>query len=205
MSVLLFSATRKFFAHFAAIFLMSICSIKAYAVVINFDDLTYVPENPEFPSFGDYPLGNEYRSQGLLISNAFLLPYSEDDDLISWGNFLLAGGSGSPMILSFVGQLPTFVGMYIGGNPLGVLHTSAYGPAGFFTSHQKDSSGWEYVTFESATGISYIEMGATQQTRVSGGKIDDITYTYASVPESSSIGLLMLAAMALFGRRMKLQ
>ncbi|MEN0039586.1 MAG: PEP-CTERM sorting domain-containing protein [Cellvibrio sp.] len=205
MSVLLFSATRKFFTYFAAIFLMSICSIKAFAVVINFDDLTYVPIDPEFPSFGDFPLGNEYESQGLVIYNAYLLPYSEDDDIISGRNYLLAGASGSSMGFAFVGQLPTFVGMYIGGNPVGTLHVNAYDPSGIFDSYQKDYGGWEYVTFESAAGISQIDMWATQQHRVSGAIIDDLTFNYSSVPEPSSIGLLMLAAMALFGRRMTLQ
>jgi hypothetical protein len=204
MNALLFSAVRNFFACFAAIILMSVCSIKAHALVIDFDDLTYVPLNPEFPSFGDYPLGNEYRSQGLLINNAYLLPYGENDDIISGRNYLLAGASGSSMTFSFVGELPTFVGMYIGGNPLGILYTNAYGPSGFLASHQKEGGGWEYVSFESATGIAQIEMWATQQQRVSGAMIDNLTYTYASVPESSSFGLLFLAALVLFCRRFRL-
>lgn len=203
MSVLRFSAFRKIFACFAATILMSTFPLHASAVVINFDDLTYVPVDPDFPSFGDYPLDNQYKSQGLVIDNAYLLPYSSDDDIISGRNYLLAGASGSPMNLLFVGELPTFVAMYIGGNPLGVLHTSAYGPAGFFASHQKEDSDWEYVTFESATGIAQIEMWASQQQRVSGGAIDNLTYTYASVPEPSSSGLLIFGAFVLFYRRFK--
>jgi hypothetical protein len=201
MSALLFSAVRKISACFAAIIFTSVLSFHAHAVVINFDDLTYVPENPDFPSFGDVPLGDQYRSQGLLIDNAFLLPYAPDDDIISWKNYLLAGAMGSPMTLRFVGELPTYVGMYLGGNPLGVLYTSVYDQSGVIASHEKENGGWEYVSFESATGISRIEMFASQQTRVSGAVIDDITYTYASVSEPSSLGLLLLAALALFNRR----
>lgn len=201
MSALLFFVHKQVSVFFFAIILAIGFSMPAQAVVINFDDLTYVPDNPEFPSFGDYPLGNEYRSQGLLIDNAYLLPYGEGDDIISWKNYLLAGASGSSMNLLFVGELPTFVGMYLGGSPVGILYANAYGPSGLVASHQKDSKGWEHVTFESATGIAQIEMWASQQHRVSGAMIDDLTYTYASVPEPSSLGLLVLAAVMLLYRR----
>jgi hypothetical protein len=203
MSALLFSAVRKISACFAATILITIFSASAHAVVINFDDLTFVPLDPETPSFGDHPLGDEYASQGLGISNAYLLPYSADEEVISGSNYLLAGASGSSMYFSFLGDLPTYVAMYIGGNPVGTLYTNARGPSGYFSSHQKDNSNWEYVTFESATGIAEIEIWATQQHRVSGAKIDDITYTYASVPEPSSLGLLILATLAVFYRRVK--
>ena len=202
MSALLFSAFRKILACFAATIFITIFSASAHAVVINFDDLTYVPENPDFPSFGDVLLGDQYRSQGLLIDNAFLLPYGSPDEVgISGPNYLLAGAMGSPMTLQFVGELPTYVGMYIGGNPLGILYTRAYDSSEVFASHEKELGGWEYVSFESATGISRIEMSASQQTRVSGAIVDDITYTYASVPEPSSWGLLLLAALSIFNRR----
>ena len=201
MSALLFSAVRKISACFAATILITIFSASAHAVVINFDDLTFVPLDPESPSFGDHPLGDEYASQGLWISNAYLLPYTADEKIISGSNYLFAGASGSSMSLLFFGELPTYVAMYIGGNPVGTLHTNAYGPSGIIASHEKEDDNWEYVTFESATGIAEIEMWSTQQHRVSGAKIDDITYTYASVPEPSSLGLLLLAALALFNRR----
>lgn len=203
MSRLLLSSFRQISAFFAAIILAVIFSVSAHAVVINFDDLTFVPLDPESPSFGDHPLGNQYQSQGLLIDNAYLLPYGTDEEIISGTNYLLAGASGSSMTFSFVGELPTYVAMYIGGNPVGVLHTNAYGPSGFFASHQKESDDWEYVTFESATGISQIEMWATQQHRVSGAKVDDITFAYASVPEPSSFILWVLAFFVLFCRRIK--
>jgi len=203
MKELIFLRVRKISAYFAAIILAAIFSVSAHAVVINFDDLTFVPLDPDSPSFGDHPLSDEYRSQGLLIGNAFLLPYGEGDDIISDRNYLLAGASGSPMELAFIGQLPTFVGMYIGGNPVGVLHTSVYGPSGLLASHKKEGDGWEYVTFESAKGISQIEMWATQQHRVSGAVIDDITFTYASVPEPSSFILWVLAVFVLFCRRFR--
>ena len=199
MNALLFSFIKKFSACFAAIIFAIVFATPAHAVLIDFDDLTYIPLNPEFPSFGDTPLYDQYQSQGLLIGNAFLLPYGEGDNIISWSNFLLAGASGGTMVLSFVGKLPTYVGMYIGGDPAGVLYTIASGP-GFYASHEKEESGWEYVSFKSATGIAQIEMWATQQTRVSGAMVDDITFTYVSVPEPSPLGLLGLPVLILFGR-----
>lgn len=201
MNSLLPRTVRKISACFAAMILAVAFSAQTQAVVIDFDDLTYVPIDPEFPSFGDFPLDNQYQSQGLLISNAYLLPYAEGDAIISGVNYLLAGASGSSMTLSFVGNLPTYVGMYLGGDPLGVLYTNVYGPSGFFASHEKEDSGWEYVFFESATGIAQIEISASQQHRVSGAIIDDLTYTYASVPEPSSFMLWAFAIIVVFRRR----
>jgi len=203
MNTIMISAVRKISACFFTIILSVAFSTQAHAVVINFDDLTYVPLDPESPSFGDFPLNTQYQSQGLVISNAYLLPYGSEEEIISGSNYLLAGASGSSMTLSFVGDLPTYVGMYIDSAQLGILYTNAYGPSGFFASHQKLDSDWEYVFFESATGIAQIEMWATQQHRVSGGAIDDITYTYASVPETSSLGLSILAILILFSRRFR--
>lgn len=200
MRSLLFCSVRKFFICGAAI-IAAAFSVQARAVLIDFDDLTYIPENPEHPSFGEFPLDTQYQAQGLLINNAFLLPYAEGDDSISGTNYLLAGASGSSMTLSFIGKLPTYVGMYIGGRPAGVLYTMAYGPSGIFASHEKEEGGWEYVSFESNTGIARIEMFASQQHRVSGAKIEDITFTYASVPEPSSLMLAVLAIIISYLRR----
>lgn len=201
MNCLLGAAVKIISACCSAIVLSFVFITQAQAVVINFDDLTYVPLDPDFPSFGDTPLYDQYRSQGLLISNAYLLPYAGDDEVISGINYLLAGASGSPMVLSFVGDLPTYVGMYIGGGPLGVLYTNAYGPSGLFASLEREGSGWRYVSFTSVTGIARIEMYSSQQQRVSGATIDDLTYTYGAVPESSSLVLLAFAVIVLFCRR----
>lgn len=192
---------KKFLPFFSTMIFVVAFAAKAQAVLIDFDDLTYVPDNPMSPSFGDTPLNNQYKSQGLLIGNAFLLPYGEGRDSISQKNFLLAGASGDVMTLSFVGKLPTYVGMYLGGDPLGVLYTSVYGPPGLVASHEKEDGGWEYVSFKSPKGISKIEMFASQQTRVSGAMIDDITYTYAEVPEPSALALWAFAIVVLFRRR----
>ena len=45
--------------------------------MINFDDLTYAPVYLNDPLFADVPLNNQYLSQGLRISEAYLLPYDD--------------------------------------------------------------------------------------------------------------------------------
>ena len=211
MSTTPFSAFTRIFKYFAAIVLLSAVALQAHAVLINFDDLTYVPVDPDDPFFADDPLDNQYLSQGLSISNAFLLPYdldsASDEDRISGPNYLLAGGGGESMTLSFVGKLPTFVGMYVGAFSHEMIFTDAYGPAGLVASLHTAGDGGpfndqspyvpkQYLTFESATGISRIELSGWYGSRVSGF-VDDLTYTYSEVPEPSSLMLFGLGALVL--------
>ena len=214
-----FHAFRRVFKHFSAIVLLSCLSFQAHAVLIDFDDLTYVPEDPEWPFFADVPLDNQYLSQGLSISNAYLLPYyfdpatdpGNDPEVISGPNYLLAGGGGSGMTLSFVGKLPTYVGMYVGSFSHEMIFTDAYGPSGLVASLHTAGEGGpfndqspyvprQYLSFESAAGISRIDMSGWYGSRVSG-YVDDLTFTYTEVPEPSSIALFGLGAFVLFGRR----
>ena len=210
-----FATFKHFFKHFAAIVLLSILAVQAHAVLINFDDLTYVPVDPSDPFFADVPLDNQYLSQGLSIANAFLLPYdldsSSDPDRISGPNYLLAGASGDYMTLSFVGNLPTYVGMYVGSFSQEMIFTNAYGPSGLVASLHTAGDGGpfndqspyvpkQYLSFESATGVSKIEMWGWYGGRVSGF-VDDITFTYTSVPEPSSLILFGLGALVLVYRR----
>lgn len=206
-----FARRVKFFV--ATIFLSTL-AFNAHAVLINFDDLVYVPVDPDNPHFSDVPLDNQYLSQGLGIANAYLLPYLEadsDPDVISGPNYLLAGASGSPMTLYFVGELPTYVGMYVGSFINEMIFVDAYGPAGLVDSLYtkgeggpfNDQSPYEprqYLSFESATGISSIDVTGWYGSRVSG-YIDDITFTYAAVPEPSQLILLAIGALAFFSRR----
>jgi hypothetical protein len=212
-----FATFRCLFKAFAAIVFLFTFSLSAHAVLINFDDLTYVPVDPEDPSFDDFPLDNQYLSQGLSISNAFLLPYDmdsgSDPDRISGPNYLLAGAAGDDMTLSFVGRLPTHVGMYVGAFSHEMIFTDAYGPAGLIASLHTAGDGGpfndqspyipkQYLTFESAGGISRIDLSGWYGSRVSGF-VDDITYTYADVPEPSPLVLLGLGVLALTYRRVK--
>ncbi len=221
MSTTPFSTFKRFFAYFAAIVLLSSVAFKANAVLINFDDLTYEPVDPEFPFFADVPLDNQYLSQGLSISNAYLLPYyfdpsedpGTDPDVISGPNYLLAGASGDVMTLSFVGNLPTYVGMYVGAFSREMIFTDAYGPSGLISSLYTAGDGGpfndqspyvprQYLSYESATGISKIELWGWYGSRVSG-YVDDITFTYSEVPEPSPLILFGLGVFVLVSRHVR--
>lgn len=210
-----FLTFNRVLKHLVALVLSSFLAVNAHAVLINFDDLTYVPVDPEDPFFADVPLDTQYLSQGLSISNAYLTTYdsADDPDFISGPNRMLAGGGGEYMTLSFVGALPTFVGMYVAPFSGEMLFLDAYGPGGLLASIHTIGDGGpfnpsapyvprQYVTFESAMGISSIDMSAFYSTRLTG-YVDDITYTYADVPEPSSLLLFGLGALALGYRRYK--
>lgn len=178
--------------------LLGICFFSAlfpaasvHAVVINFDDLDYIPSDPVFDHFGDHPVTNEYLDQGLLIVDGYLAQWSDTnpDWVVSGPNYLLGGNSPS---LIFVGDaLPVFVSMYVTsvGQDAGYLHAS--GPHGW--TEQQSTPGWggpnetdpfeprQLITFYSATGIQHIAMWSFQGSRVSLA-IDDLTYEYAQVP-----------------------
>lgn len=211
MSTTPFYAFRCIFKYFAAIVLLSSFALKAHAALINFDDLTYVPEYPEWPFFADTPVTDQYASQGLLVSDGYLLPYyldpGSDPDRISGPNYLLAGNI---MTLSFMGDLPTYVGMYVGSFSHETIFADAYGPTGLLASVYTAGDGGpyfsapyvprQYLSFESSAGISRIDMSGFYGSRVSAF-VDDITFTYASVPEPSSLILFGLGALVLVYRR----
>lgn len=206
------SAFARRFKSLIATVLLSTLTFNAHAVLINFDDLVYVPVFPDDPHFSDVPLDDQYLSQGLAIANAYLLPYSDSDpEVISGPNYLLAGGGGGPMTLHFFGALPTYVGMYVGSPAHEMIFANAYGPAGLIASLYtkgdggpfNDQSPYEprqYLSFESATGIRRIDVWGWYESRVSAS-IDDITFTYASVPEPSQLILMIMGALTLVSRR----
>lgn len=201
--------------NFLSVIVLPLLAFNAHAVFINFDDLTYVPVDPENPFFADVPLDNQYLDQGLSIINAYLLPYGEGggDDIISAPNYLLIGASGSLMSLHFVDVLPTSVGMYIGSFSGERQHLSIYGPSGLIGEHDTYGHGGhpdthtdyvprQYVEFESASGIQHIDIYGAYGSRAAGF-IDDITYTYASVPEPSLLFLFGLGIFPLWYCRRK--
>lgn len=174
------------------------------AITIDFDDLTYVPLDPEWPQFGDNPLTDEYASQGLLISGGFLLPYGEwSPDPLSQPNFLLGGNF---LQLTFIGALPTFVSMYVssGFDYANILHF--YGPDGLLSRMVTSGSMSmepnvpyipnQYVSFSSPTGISHITLEGFFNMRT-GTHVDDLTFEYAAVPEPASLALLFLGLLGL--------
>jgi len=184
---------------------VGIISSNAHAVVVNFDDLVPVYD-PDFPCFCDNPLTDQYADKGLLISNAYLNGESNDGGQ-TYQNFLL---SGPYTQLNFTGTLPTFVSMLVTSAHDDAVFLTAYGPSGFTKLVQ--TPGWAgsdddplpvsnyLVSFSSATGIDTINIDCYYFLRT-GASIDDITFTYSSLPEPSSIGLLALGLLALLRRK----
>jgi hypothetical protein len=196
---------------FLAIPLGLFVALPAYAVLINFDDLEYVPSHPEFDHFGDHPVTDEYLDQGLLIVDSYLAEWWPDSEwLVSGPNYLLGGNSPS---LVFVGEtLPVFVSMYVtaGGGDAGYLR--AYGPDGWTELKQTPGEagpatqpfeGKNFISFYSPSGIKNIDMWSFWGSRVSLN-IDDLNYEY-SVPGPSPLVLLAIGLLTLIMRgRMRL-
>jgi len=198
-------------ASLTATFLLSVTALNAQAVLIDFDDLTYVPVDEEFPSFADTPVTDQYASLGLYVADGYLLPYldSDEPDFISGPNFLLGGNT---LTLWFGGELPTHVGMYVMSPQEDAIFLEAYGTSGLIATVQ--TAGYagpfidspyvpkQYVTFDASEGISQIDVRGYYNSRVSA-MIDDITLTYAAVPEPSPLALMGIGLAALIYRRRK--
>ena len=196
---------------FIATFFLSTIAINAQAVFIDFDDLTYIPEYPEWPFFADTPVTDQYLSQGLLVAEGFLYPYASETDpnFISGPNYLLGGTS---LGLNFVGEnLPTYVGMYVESAGEAIF-LEAYGTSGLLFSTYTAGDGGpffsapytpkQYISFESVEGIKSIQMSGFYGSRTSA-HIDDLTFTYADVPEPSTFMLLLLGIAVLIYRGIK--
>lgn len=176
-------------------FLLGVGS-NAQAVLIDFDDITYVPADPEWPQFYDHPLTDEYLSQGLLIDGGSLVPYNLDD-VVSAPNFLFGGNF---MRLIFTGA-PTYVSMHVNGafDYANILHV--YGPDGLITrtltsgeagsQPNRPHISWEFVSFSAPGGITEITLEGFFNMRW-GTLVDDLRYEYASVPAPSSLALVVI-------------
>jgi len=181
----------------------------AQATFINFDDILYVPADPESPNFYDVELTNQYADKGLLVAGGFIMSYDGIDPgtVVSQPSFLLASNF---LTLSFIGNLPTFVGMYVSSSFEESIYLSAYNSTGLVglkntlgyqpDENEENDGGYtpkQYVTFNVDTGISSITVENAYNMRVSA-LIDDLTFTRsASVPEPSSVLLLMLGLLGL--------
>lgn len=179
-------------------------ALPAHAVIINFDDLTLVPSDPDVPCFCDYPLTNEYASQGLIIEGGFLAEYGEEDkNTVSGPNYLLGSNY---LRLSFVGTLPTFISMIVSAAHEEAIYFDVFGSDGLIDEQQTNGYAGPHndtpytpnqlMTFTSAEGISSVVIEGFYNLRTSA-MIDDLTYEYTSVPAPSSLVLLGLGLLGL--------
>lgn len=194
--------------------LLSFVALNAQAAFIDFDDLTYVPEYEEWPHFSDTPVTNQYESLGLLVSDGYLMPYGSDPDsdpnFVSGPNYLLGG---TTMTFSFIGQLPTYVGMHVSSYRNEAIFMQAFGESGDLVASAR-TSGFggpfddipyvprEYITLTSPEGISRIDFWGFFNRNTSAG-VDDLTFTFAEVPEPPMNILIGLGLLLVIYRRWK--
>lgn len=189
-------------AAIAFVFISLVISKNAFAVFINFDDLTPIYPDPDIHFFGDNPLSDQYLSQGLSIGGGAWLN-GED------GQNHMTIGSGSAS-LYFEGALPTYVSLEVTSLNHDAIFLNAFDSSGLFSS--KRTAGWvgpfvestpyipnELVSFSSELGISQINMSGFFNLRAEA-TIDNITFTYASIPEPSPLALMGLGLFAMLWR-----
>lgn len=180
----------------------------AHAITINFDDIERV-NDPEYPSWADQPITDQYLSKGLLVDGGYLNSYFEDEShkRVSGPNYL----QGGPFFgLKFVGDLPRFVSLVVTSSHEDVVFLSA--SCGDGSVLASETPGWagpdknspfqakNLITFSSTHGISHIDISAYYFLRNSA-MVDDLIFHY-SVPEPSALILILLGLLAIYCARM---
>jgi hypothetical protein len=195
---------------------LSITASFAHATFINFDDIPYVLEEDEPGNFYDVPLTDQYADKGLIVDNGYILPYLSEDGTALQSNYLLGG---NVLTFIFTGDLPTVVSMYVTSLYQDSIFLNAYNSSGLVQElrtkgthgewgtpdYEEESPPNQFVSFNVEAGISRITIENYYNTRVSA-RIDDLTFTRnASVPEPSSVLLLVLGLCVLAWRRFVLK
>jgi hypothetical protein len=199
----LFRKKIKHTAILVTIFSALVMSNNTSATIINFDDLNPVYDEI-YPCWCDNPLSDQYLSKGLRIWGAWVNGENSHNNMLTsnWTS------------LEFVGELPTFFSMNINSVHDDAVSISIYGPNGLISDEH--TSGWsgpdeeyipvipnEFFSFSTTEGISSILIQGYYGLRT-GAEIDNLNFTYSSVPEPSPIVLLSLGLFALlFGQRRK--
>lgn len=144
--------------------MMFTLSNPARATVINFDDIPYVPVDPEWPQFDDVEVTDQYLSKGLLIEGGYLGRRYPPDDNLANPQFLFGSNF---MRMTFVGdRLPNYVSMTVSSVFDYANIINFYGPDGhLFRMITSGYSGIDSnnpyrenqpIAFTSHTGISQI-------------------------------------------------
>jgi hypothetical protein len=195
---------QGFLKYIALFFLMTLALVNpARATVINFDDIPYIPVDPEWPQFDDVDVTDQYLSKGLLIDGGYLGRRYPPEDNLANPQFLLGSNF---MRMTFVGdQLPTYVAMTVSSvfdyaniiNFYGLdghlfeLVTSGYAGPDSDNPYQADQP----IAFTSATGISSITFEGYFNARW-GTLVDDLEFTSSPLTAVPEPGLLLLFCMA---------
>ena len=203
---LFFLKTLKNITALSAACIFSLVSNGTSATVIDFDDLNPVYDEL-FPCWCDNPLYDQYLDKGILIHDAWVNGQNSENVMVT-SNFAT---------IEFIGELPTFLSLNITSVYGDSVAIDVSGPGG---SQSKYSSGWrgweeestpvipdEYISFNLSTGIKYVTFQGFYNMRM-GGSIDNLTFTFASIPEPASatlftLGLLLIISRRWFGRGRK--
>ncbi|RYY75573.1 MAG: PEP-CTERM sorting domain-containing protein [Gammaproteobacteria bacterium] len=202
MSIRHCSKATKYFASLFILCVSFTSTNNALATFIDFDELDPVYDEV-YPCWCDNPLTDQYLSKGLLISGAWVV------GLKPFNSMLTSDGA----TLSFVGELPTFFSMNVTSAHDDAIIINIYGNSGLIAT--KHTSGWlapdvEYVpaipnelfSFSSTEGIHHVDIDGNYNLRT-GAYIDNLTYTYSSVPEPSSLLLMLLGLMGIRLHRLR--
>jgi hypothetical protein len=170
------------------------------AASITFDDIPYIPVDPDWPQFDDVYVTDQYLSEGLLIEGGFLGRRYPLEENLANPQFLFGSNF---MRMTFVGdRLPNYVTMTVSS----VFESYAnvinfYGPNGhLYEMITSGFDGWEPykpyrpdqpISFTSLTGISEITFEGALNMRW-GTLVDNLKFKSSprtAVPEP---GLLLL-------------
>lgn len=196
------------------IFITTLCisagfSSGALATFIDFEEFypAYHSSPHDTACECDLSLKDQYLDKGVRFDDTWIVGDAES------GYKILAGLS---PIIFFTGEaLPTFFSMDITSIFDDAMTLNFYSPSGLISTII--TSGWrispgedyvappepEFVSFSSDVGISAITIDGIFNRRFTS-TIDNITFTYASVPEPSPIILLAIGIFALKLRRYKI-
>lgn len=196
-SLLRSTSFKKFFQQVIMV-LSALLPMSASAVFIDFNDLNPVYDE-EWPCWCDNELSDQYLDKGLLIHGSWVNG-AGGQNVMTTSNF----GS-----LEFIGSLPVFVSMDVYSVYGDATVFNVYGLSGHLFTYitpwpDYESEKPEFVTLTATEGIQFITIEGWYGMRM-GAQIDNLTYTYAAVPEPApalliSLGLFFMAYRRLIRR-----
>lgn len=203
---------KTLFQFFLAVTGSFLCLQQAQATFLDFDDLLAAEESPYSCPHDDRPCGTrlhrQYEDKGIIFYSAWLR--SEEWPWVDYKNEVAAI---QEMYIEFVGQLPNFVSFNVDS---ALRHEASffdvYGENGDLLFVQR-SNGWvqdealntpyipnEFITITSEAPIKGINLWSFQNMR-NGPVIDNLTFKFIQVPESSGLWLMLLGLTGLVVQR----
>ena len=174
------------------------------AAIITFDDIPYVPVDPDWPQFYDVDVTDQYLSEGLLIEGGFLgrrYPVEEhqaNPQFLFGSNFMrmIFVGDRLPnyvtMTVSSVFDYANIINFYGPNGHLFEMITSGYAGIDSDNPYRPDQP----ISFTSATGISEITFEGYFNMRW-GTLVDNLKFKSSPQTIVPEPGLLLLFSLGL--------